>query len=88
MDDELIIAPEKAVYLEDFMQELPVNCLFDKGKTGCGGTTLAIKNTKDTIIAMPYVSLIKNKVSQHKDILLGIYSETTNEEIIDYVRTH
>ena len=75
---------ESDVYLSDFMNELPVNCLFDKGRTGCGGTTIAIENNLDTIIAMPYVNVIKNKEAQHKN-LLGVYQGVTDEEILDYL---
>ena len=85
MEVEIINAPEGKAYLGQFLNELPVNCLFDKGRTGCGGTNLAIENDKDTIIAMPYVALIKNKISQHGDIILGVHGETTSEEITDYI---
>ena len=87
MEKEPIIAPQDAHYLDRFMTELPVNCLFDKGRTNTGGTTLAIKNEKDTIIAMPYVSLIKNKAVQHPDRLLGVHGEISKQEIIDYIHT-
>ena len=87
MEKEIIQAPNSATYLADFMTELPVNCLFDKGRTGCGGTTIAIKNKLDTIIAMPYVNVIKNKQAQHKN-LLGIYQGITDEEITDYLKTN
>ncbi|MBN2836875.1 MAG: hypothetical protein JXR48_18110 [Candidatus Delongbacteria bacterium] len=87
MEKEIIQAPKTANYLAEFMTELPVNCLFDKGRTGCGGTTIAIENEKDTIIAMPYVSVIKNKEDQHEN-LLGIFQGVTDEEIIDYLKTH
>ena len=83
-----IINPEASdLYLSDFMTELPVNCLFDKGKTGCGGTTIAITNHLDTIIAMPYVNVIKNKVAQHPN-LLGIYQGITDTEILDYLQAN
>lgn len=72
---------------EVFMEELPVNCLFDKGKTGCGGTELAIRNDKPTIIAMPYVSLIKNKKQQHKEELLDVYGGKTNQYILNYMKS-
>lgn len=85
MEVEIINVPEGKAYLGQFLNELPVNCLFDKGRTGCGGTNLAIENDKDTIIAMPYVALIKNKISQHGDIILGVHGETTSEEITDYI---
>jgi hypothetical protein len=73
--------------------KLPVNCLFNKGITGCGGTTIAIENEKDTIIAMPYVNVIKNKEAQYpndrcKHELFGIYEGVSNDDILDYIKTH
>ena len=59
------------------MTEIPVNCLFNKKKTGCGATELAIRNSIPTLIAMPYVALVKNKtVCRTDDIeVLGVYEE-------------
>ena len=56
------------------MTEIPVNCLFNKKKTGCGATELAIRNSIPTLIAMPYVALVKNKtVCRTDDIeVLGV----------------
>ena len=85
MNKQIINAPKGAKYLGEFMTSLPTNCLFNKGVTGCGGTELALTNDIDTIIAVPYISLIKNKVSQHKDEILGIYGETEMNEIIRYL---
>lgn len=87
MEREIIIPKGSDKYLSDFMTELPVNCLFDKGQTGCGGTTIAIKNHLDTIIAMPYVNVIKNKTEQHPN-LLGVYQGVTDAEIIDYLQAN
>ncbi len=90
MEKRIIHAKENCEYLsqiEELRNELPINCLFDKGITGCGGTTIAIENEKNTIIAMPYVAVIKNKESQHKN-LLGIYEGVTNEQILDYINSH
>ena len=67
--------------------ELPENCIFNKGKTGCGATTLAIENRVPTLIAVPTVNLIKNKLPEHAD-LLGVYGGVTNQEIADYLKTH
>lgn len=93
MDKKVIPADKEYTYLSEFMTELPVNCLFDKGRTGCRGTTIAIENDKNTIIAMPYVNLIKNKECQYpnersSNKLLGIYEGVTKKEIIDYVNSH
>ncbi|WP_101689421.1 DEAD/DEAH box helicase family protein [Dysgonomonas massiliensis] len=87
MEKEIIHVDKKYTYLNEFMDELPVNCLFDKGRTGCGGTTIAIENNKNTIIAMPYVNLIKNKEVQYPDVLFGIYEGVGKKEIIDYVNS-
>lgn len=70
------------------MDRLPSNCVLDKGRTGCGATTLAIRQQGNTIIAVPYVNLIRSKESQHGDILLGVYEGTGRKEILDYAKSH
>lgn len=57
------------------MTEIPENCLLNKKQTGCGATELAIRNSIPTIIAMPYVALVKNKTIYRKDDIsvLGVY---------------
>jgi hypothetical protein len=67
--------------------------VISKGLTGCGATTLAIDQPRDTIIAVPYTALIVNKTSQprHKDVLLGLYGSTDDgfkSVISDYLTTH
>jgi hypothetical protein len=85
VERKILTAKASDEYLSNFMNELPVNCLFDKGKTGCGGTTIAIENDLDTIIAMPYVNVIKNKTHQHIN-LFGVYQGVTDAEILDYLQ--
>ena len=72
------------------MDELPVNCLFNKKQTGCGATELAIRNSIPTIIAMPYVALVKNKTIYRKDAIsvLGVYEGIQEQDIIDYAKSH
>jgi hypothetical protein len=72
------------------MENLPTNCLFNKGIPGCGGTELALSNSKNTIIAMPFISLVKNKVEkeEHREKVLGVCGDTSNYEIEEYIRTH
>ena len=71
-------------YLSDFMSDLPHNAYINKGATGCGGTTLAITNNEPYIIAVHSVNVINNKSKQHKN-LCPIYSETTDEDINNYI---
>ena len=67
--------------------------VISKGLTGCGATTLAIDQPRDTIIAVPYTALITNKTNQpkHKDVLLGLYGSPGDDfksVISDYLSTH
>lgn len=73
--NSIITAPSDALHVQQIPEldnELPANCIFNKGKTGCGATTLAIENRVPTLIAVPTVNLIKNKLPEHAD-LLGVY---------------
>lgn len=72
------------------MAEIPANCLFNKKQTGCGATELAIRNSIPTLIAMPYVALVKNKTIYRKDAVsvLGVYEGVGEQDIIDYVKNH
>ena len=85
-----INAPAGATYLSDFLTEIPTNCLFNKKQTGCGATELAIRNSIPTIIAMPYVALVKNKTIYRKDAIsvLGVYEGIQEQDIIDYAKSH
>jgi hypothetical protein len=84
---ETITAPFKASYLNDFMEFLPANRLISKGITGCGGTTLELSCNRDSIIAMPFKNLIKNKEAQTAGIL-GVYEGVSQDDIKAYARSH
>lgn len=43
------------------LPDLPHNCIFNKGITGCGGTTIALFNDEPYIVAVPTTELIINK---------------------------
>ena len=71
------------------MEALPENTVINKGLTGCGATTLAIQQERDTIIAVPFIPLIVNKTEKHKDVLLGLYGEGDfRPEIANYLADH
>ena len=67
--------------------KLPSKVLINKGKVGCGGTTVALTDDRDTIVCVPFVNLIKNKCKQNKEVL-GVYSGVTVDKINEYVETH
>ena len=92
MKTTTIKAPLNSVYLSDFMQSLP-NGILNKKNTGCGATTLAIENNENYIICVPTITLVQNKVSQYPNSrcnynLLGIYGETTDKQITDYLNSN
>lgn len=89
--EQIKIKPE-VKYLSDVMNELPKNCLFNKGATGAGGTTIALTEDSNTIIAVPFVSMIKSKVSQsyasnlYPYELFGLYGDVKVEALKDYLK--
>lgn len=78
------------IYLSDKISELPKNCLFDKGKVGCGGTTLAIEGSEPYVIAVPYASLVENKVRQYPNErypyrIFGVSEGVTPDSVRKYL---
>ena len=74
---------------KDF-KEIP-NGYIDKTICGCGLTSVALENDVNTIIAVPNVALVLNKVAQYpnkryKGEILGVYGNTSNEEIESYLK--
>lgn len=49
------------------MEDFPENCIFNKVKTGCGATTIALTNDENYVIAVPTTELIENKCYPSKD---------------------
>ena len=70
-------------------KEIPIGYI-NKTVCGCGLTSVALENGEDAIIAVPYISLLMNKVSQYPNSrfageILGVYGETAKEDIDEYV---
>lgn len=79
-----ICVPENVDFLTNWDGfELPKGIL-NKGVTGCGATSVAIKDEHKTIICSPRINLIKNKVGQHEG-LLGVFGDVKNDEIKAYL---
>jgi hypothetical protein len=84
-----IIAPKGAVYCSEFMTELPKG-IINKKDCGCGITSLAIEDKYPTIIAVPTVEIIHNKLGQYPNArsdhqLYGVYSGVRHTDIDDYL---
>lgn len=65
-------------YLSDYYKELPGSCLLNKGITGCGGTTVELTSPRDSIILVPHINLILNKIEVYPNVipLYGDISDT------------
>ena len=61
---KILFMGEANRYLGEVMDDLPSNCIFNKGLCGCGGTHLALTNKEPYIVAVPFVEIIRSKLSQ------------------------
>lgn len=87
------------VYLSDFLQELPNDCVFLKGVTGCGATSLALADRNHCIIALPTRNTVMSKwvirdketreILGHDDDIFPIYRglNDTKNELIAYLNS-
>lgn len=88
LDEPTIIEIDSSVkYLSEIWTDLPHNAYINKGITGCGGTTLAITNTENYVIAVHSTNIIRNKMAQHFNIC-GVFSDTTNDDIKNYIKNN
>ncbi|WP_163324855.1 hypothetical protein [Draconibacterium mangrovi] len=79
----------KVEYASQAMTEIPLGYI-DKTVPGCGLTTVALENHLDTVIAVPNIELIENKLSQYPNArcnysVLGIKSGVNTKEIEMYI---
>ena len=71
--------------------QIPYGFLFDKGKVGCGGTSLMLENVENVIICVPFRDLVLNKVSQYPNNrcaykVFGVLDKIYKGEIIAYLK--
>jgi hypothetical protein len=71
MKEKIIDAGDKN-FLSDVIKDLPSG-MFNKVVTGCGATSVALNNDVKYVIAMPYVSLIKNKTKWSEDNNIKVF---------------
>lgn len=63
-----IHAGDSSNRLSDILTDFPDNCYVNKQITGCGGTTLVLRNNVDYVVLVPYVNLLKSKVADNEHI--------------------
>ena len=74
--------PSKKFLSEVFTDLILPFGILNKGKTGCGGTTVAIESPYNYIIFMPTIELINNKLSQYNELHKKTYSNKENDNEI------
>jgi len=85
MQHNIIEAPIEAVYLSEFLTELPQGIL-NKGATGVGGTEMAIKSSESYIIAVPTIEIIVNKKNQNPEVV-EVYGDITFKEFSKQIKS-
>lgn len=74
--------------LSNLFTDFPDNCYINKSITGCGGTTLTLRNNVNYLILVPYVNLLQSKLKDNPNYnILPVFGESNNEEIIDYLKS-
>lgn len=68
-----VIVPKEYKFLGDVMSKMPLDVMIYKGKSGIGGTTLAIEDSRKWIICVGSKDIVKTKSKKHKNTL-GVYA--------------
>lgn len=84
---EEVFIPKGNKYIGDMMSKMPLDVMIYKGKTGVGGTTLAIQDIRKWVICVGSRDLVKLKSKLHKNSL-GVYAighgGASNNDILFY----
>lgn len=79
MNKQINVKPTSK-FLSDELTKIPSRCLFNKGITGCGGTTLEIESKRNSIILVPNINLVLNKCAVYPN-LIGVYGDVSEAEL-------
>lgn len=79
MTERIVSAKSTQRFLSEVFNEIPSNCLLNKGITGCGGTTLELESKRNSIILVPNINLVLNKCNSYPN-LIGVYGDVTQSE--------
>ena len=78
--NQAIKVNETSKFLSDEFNNIPSRCLFNKGITGCGGTTLEIESKRNSIILVPNINLVLNKCAVYPN-LIGVYGAVSESDL-------
>ena len=85
MTYKIIEAPIEAIYLSEFITELPKGIL-NKSACGVGGTEMAIKSKESYIVAVPTIEIIVNKKNQNPEII-EVYGDTQYQNFVKEIKS-
>ena len=72
--------------LSNIFTDFPDNCYINKAITGCGGTTLTLRNSVNYLILVPYLNLLQSKLKDNPNHnIMPVFGEVTNEQILEYL---
>ena len=83
--NKLINVKPTSKFLSDELSKIPSHCLFNKGITGCGGTTLEIESKRNSIILVPNINLVLNKCAVYSN-LIGVYGDVSETELTTAIK--
>lgn len=70
-------------YLSEQFSELPSNCIFNKGMTGCGGSYLELHSKRNSVILVPTIELVKNKTEEGIQPVYSAIKDTAIKKYLD-----
>lgn len=88
MKKVVLTVPEGVKFLSQWEGFQLPNGIFNKGLTGCGGTTVALTDQNNTVICCPRNELIRNKVQWCSDSnvpVLAVIGGVTKEDVIRFL---
>ena len=74
---------DKLDYLSNYFDELPSNCILNKGITGCGGSYLELHSKRNSVILVPTIELVKNKTEKGIQPIYGKVKDTAIKKYLD-----
>lgn len=84
-----IDAPVHSRYCSEFMTEIPKG-IIDKHETGVGMSSIALEDKHPTIITVPTIEIIRNKVQQYpnnnrNERIFGFYGGISPKDLLSYI---
>lgn len=81
--ERIIHISQGSQYISDHIckeiKNIPFNCILDKGRTGCGATTMYLDhslNSEPTVVLVPLRSILQSKENKVNDNTLYIYGSS------------